>query len=97
MSSFKVLIVGGSIAGLTLANSLEAYGVPYELLEAQEIAPQLGVGIGIQPPGLRVLDQLGCYEKITKKSASMKQMIFSGLGGKKLGNISGFSDISEER
>ncbi|KAJ5004109.1 FAD-dependent monooxygenase andE [Colletotrichum sp. SAR 10_66] len=38
---FKVIIVGGSVAGLTLANILERLGVDFALLEAYpEIAPQ---------------------------------------------------------
>lgn len=37
----------------------------YVLLEAYpEIAPQLGASIGLLPNGLRILDQLGCYESI---------------------------------
>ncbi|KAM0607061.1 hypothetical protein ACHAP1_003779, partial [Verticillium nonalfalfae] len=60
---FKVIIVGGSVAGLSLANMLEALGIDFILLEAHKIiAPQLGASIGLLPNGLRILDQLGCYE-----------------------------------
>lgn len=62
---FKVLIAGGSIAGLTLANVLERLGVDYLLLESHgDIAPQVGASIGMLPNGLRVLDQLGMYEAV---------------------------------
>ncbi|KAI0853831.1 putative monooxygenase [Daldinia vernicosa] len=62
---FKVIIVGGGIAGLTLANMLERFGLNYILLESHsEIAPQVGASIGLFPNGLRILDQLGCYEQI---------------------------------
>ncbi|KAJ2988242.1 hypothetical protein NUW58_g4083 [Xylaria curta] len=60
---FTVVIVGGSVAGLTLANLFEKFEINYVLLEAYDnIAPQLGASIGLPPTGLRILDQLGCYE-----------------------------------
>lgn len=61
----QVLIVGGSIAGLALANSLERTGIDYVLLEQwHEIAPDVGASIGIFPNGFRILDQLGCHDAI---------------------------------
>ncbi|KAJ5192502.1 hypothetical protein N7449_008644 [Penicillium cf. viridicatum] len=57
---FKVVIVGGSVAGLSLANMLETVNIDYVILEAhEEIAPQVGASIRLMPNGLRILDQLG--------------------------------------
>ncbi|KAL6364307.1 hypothetical protein LRP88_02226 [Fusarium phalaenopsidis] len=62
---FKVIIVGGSVAGLSVANMLEQFDIDYVLLEAYpHIAPQVGASIGILPNGFRILDQLGCFEPI---------------------------------
>ncbi|KAF4126264.1 2-polyprenyl-6-methoxyphenol hydroxylase [Geosmithia morbida] len=62
---FKVVIVGGSIAGLSVANMLEKFDIEYVLLEAYpRIAPQVGASIGLLPSGFRILDQLGCYEAV---------------------------------
>lgn len=67
--NFRVIIVGGSVAGLALALMLEKHGIDFIVLEAYpSIAPQVGAGIGILPNGLRVLDQLGCYEDLLKKA-----------------------------
>ncbi|EUC51246.1 hypothetical protein COCMIDRAFT_79568 [Bipolaris oryzae ATCC 44560] len=64
---FKVIIVGGSVAGLTLANLLQNLGIDYIVLEAyNDVAPQLGASIGLYPHGLRILDQVGCYEDISR-------------------------------
>ncbi|ETS86467.1 hypothetical protein PFICI_00295 [Pestalotiopsis fici W106-1] len=61
----SVIIVGGGIAGLTLANALQHSGIDYVLLEAySELAPQVGASIGLSPNGSRILDQFGCYEQI---------------------------------
>ncbi|VUC26567.1 unnamed protein product [Clonostachys rosea] len=66
---FKVLIVGGSVAGLSLANMLEEFEIDYVLLEGYpDIAPQAGASIGLLPNGLRILDQLGCYEAYRSKA-----------------------------
>ncbi|KAK7413086.1 hypothetical protein QQX98_008034 [Neonectria punicea] len=64
-SDFKIVIAGGGIAGLVLANMLEKFDLDYVLLESHsEIAPPVGASIGMFPNGLRILDQLGCYGAI---------------------------------
>lgn len=64
-SHLRVIIAGGGIVGLTLANALQSAGVDYVLLEARaEIAPQVGAGIFIASNGARILDQMGCYDDI---------------------------------
>ncbi|KAJ8109014.1 hypothetical protein OPT61_g7762 [Boeremia exigua] len=61
----KVLIAGGSIAGLTLANILEKLGIDFLVLEKYgKIAPDVGASIGIFPNGFRILDQIGCHDAI---------------------------------
>ncbi|KFA67205.1 hypothetical protein S40285_06281 [Stachybotrys chlorohalonatus IBT 40285] len=60
----KVVIVGGGIAGLTLANALQhaPVDIEYLVLEARDsLAPHLGAGIALVPNGSRILDQLGVY------------------------------------
>lgn len=62
---FRVVIAGGSIAGLSLALALERSGVDFVVLEAQpSIAPQVGASIAVLPSAARVLDQLGCYDDV---------------------------------
>ncbi|KAI1083641.1 FAD/NAD(P)-binding domain-containing protein [Whalleya microplaca] len=62
---FKIIVVGGGITGLTLANMLEKFDLEYVLLEAHEdIHPPQGAAIGLMPNGSFIMDQLGCYEAI---------------------------------
>jgi FAD dependent monooxygenase len=66
-SNFTVIIVGGSIAGLTLSHCLNAAGIRNIVLEKHgEIAAQVGASIGVLPNGGRILDQLGIFHRIEK-------------------------------
>lgn len=71
---FRVLIVGGSVTGLTLAHCLAKNGIEFTLLEAgKEIAPQVGASIGIFPNGGRILDQLGIFDDIMQQVEPLKK------------------------
>lgn len=62
---FRIIIVGGSVAGLTLAHCLWRNKIDFIILEANgEIAPQAGASIGILPNGARILDQLGLFDDV---------------------------------
>ena len=64
---FKVIIVGGSVAGLSLAKMLERAGIDFVVLEAfSSIAPQVGASIGLLGNGMRILDQLGMYDSLSE-------------------------------
>jgi FAD dependent monooxygenase len=62
---FKAIIVGGSIAGQTLALSFEKANIDYVVLEGRDsFHPELGASVGVFPNGMRVLDQLGLCSTI---------------------------------
>jgi 2-polyprenyl-6-methoxyphenol hydroxylase-like FAD-dependent oxidoreductase len=82
---FRVIIVGGGIAGLTLANSLQHVGVEFLVLEARsEIAPQIGASIGLAPNGSRILDQLCCYEDMEKLAEPVQTAGYHDANGNEL-------------
>ncbi|KAE8138527.1 hypothetical protein BDV38DRAFT_281836 [Aspergillus pseudotamarii] len=63
--SVSVAIIGGGIAGMTLANILEQAGISYILWEAyHQVAPPAGASVGLMPNGLRVLDQIGILDEV---------------------------------
>ncbi|KAL2797702.1 hypothetical protein BJX66DRAFT_323165 [Aspergillus keveii] len=65
--NFRVIIVGGSVGGLTLAHCLSRAGIDYVVLEkGDQIAPEIGASIGIMPNGARVLAQLGLFEELER-------------------------------
>ncbi|RDW93719.1 FAD-dependent monooxygenase spyC [Aspergillus mulundensis] len=72
-SPLKVIIVGGSVAGLTLAHCLHRANIDHVVLEKRpEIAPQEGASIGLWPTGGQVLDQLGLWEEIAEGTQPLR-------------------------
>ncbi|KAL1859280.1 hypothetical protein Plec18170_002396 [Paecilomyces lecythidis] len=64
-SNFHVIIVGSSVAGLTLAHCLQQANISHVVLEqGNDVAPQVGASIGILQNGARILDQLGLYKHV---------------------------------
>ncbi|KAK8071266.1 hypothetical protein PG997_011469 [Apiospora hydei] len=60
---FKIVIVGFSVTGLTLAHCLDKLGVEYIILEKRSaIVLKGGTSVAIMPNGGRILDQLGLYD-----------------------------------
>lgn len=89
---FKVVIAGGSIAGLSLANMLQLVGIDYVILEAYpHVAPQVGASIGLLPHGNRILDQLGLFTKILSMAPPVKQFNFRNKLGATLAEFEGMT------
>ncbi|KAK7217804.1 hypothetical protein V2G26_005807 [Clonostachys chloroleuca] len=100
-NDFKVIIVGGGIAGLTLANMLEKFDIDYVVLEAhKDIAPQVGASIGMFPNGLRILDQIGIHHQIKaifKSDIPYNKSHMRNNEGKIITTIHGINDQLERR
>ncbi|KAK2023617.1 FAD/NAD(P)-binding domain-containing protein [Colletotrichum zoysiae] len=94
---FKVVVAGGGGAGLTLANMLQEFDIDFVVLEAHgEIAPPVGASIGLFPNGLRILDQIGCYEPIqAMKQESLHRAHFRDKSGKMIDQAARFSNAPE--
>ncbi|KAK5993802.1 FAD-dependent monooxygenase sdnN [Cladobotryum mycophilum] len=73
-SPFRVIIVGGGPVGLTAAHALHLAGVDFVLLERREsIAADEGAAIVIGPPSLRVLAQMGLFDKLREVGGEMNR------------------------
>lgn len=66
--NFRVIIVGGGVAGLAAAHALQKAKIDHVLLEKGEIAPVLGASIGIYPHGSRILEQFGVLEEVNNET-----------------------------
>ncbi|RDH34679.1 hypothetical protein BDQ94DRAFT_169007 [Aspergillus welwitschiae] len=70
----QVLIVGGGIAGLTLANICKKIGLSYKVLERTAEVTPVGAGISLAPNALRLLDQLGFMDIIRKEGQPLRKI-----------------------
>lgn len=97
-SDFKVVIGGGSITGLALANMLQLYDIDFVVLEAYpDIAPQVGASIGMLPHGNRILDQLGLYQKILDLCPPLDSFHFRDGSGEVIREFRGMDRSMIER
>ncbi|KAI2465042.1 FAD/NAD(P)-binding domain-containing protein [Annulohypoxylon bovei var. microspora] len=61
---FKVIIAGGGVAGLALANMLQKAGVDFVVLERRDVAPKAGASICLISHTGKILEQLGIWQTI---------------------------------
>jgi 2-polyprenyl-6-methoxyphenol hydroxylase-like FAD-dependent oxidoreductase len=77
----RVLIVGGGIAGLTLAAALHQRGFAAELVERDSAWHAEGAGLSVQPNGLRVLRRLGLDGAVTEAGCVVERWLFADEAG----------------
>ena len=65
----RILIVGGGIAGLSLAAALSRQGYTAELVERSTAWPAVGAGINLPANGVRVLQALGLRAAAERNAA----------------------------
>ena len=80
----EILIIGGGIAGLTLALSLHAAGVPCRVFEAAPEIRPLGVGINLLPHGTRELTELGLQESLARRAVATREVCFYNRFGQRI-------------
>lgn len=88
----NVLIVGGGIAGLTLAYALERAGIRARIIEAGKRTDRLGVGISLLGNALRALDAIGLadvclargtgFDVVTNRDAASRLFNVAPIPGK---------------
>lgn len=84
----KVLIIGGGIAGPTLAVALTKIGLEVELFEAQPAdAPQRGSWLNFQANGLDALRSIGVGHWVEELGYPVETMSFINGRGKELGRM----------
>jgi 2-polyprenyl-6-methoxyphenol hydroxylase-like FAD-dependent oxidoreductase len=80
----RILIVGGGIAGLSLATALHRHGFAAELVERSPSWHATGAGIFLHANGLRVLRALGVGEAVEQAGALLRRWGFFDQQGRTL-------------
>lgn len=75
--SFRVIIVGGGLVGLTAAHILSKAGIDFVVLEEHDkVTPYLGSLLSITPSVQRVMDQLDLLEALNRFCDTVHRMHF---------------------
>ena len=80
----RVLIVGGGIAGLTLATALAQQGFKADLVERNPVWHTVGAGIMVQANGMRVLRALGLGAAVEQAGVVVRRWGFYNQQGELL-------------
>jgi len=83
----RILIVGGGIAGLTLATALHQLGLDAVLIERNPRWDPVGGGIAVQPNAMRVLQQLGIASDVKQAGAVIRRWLYRDQAGSVLCDI----------
>jgi naringenin degradation protein FdeE len=86
-SSRKVLVVGGGIAGLTLAVALRRRGIAVDVVELAPRWEILGVGISLTGPTLRALAGIGLLDRCVKAAFGFDRIVFADAAGREVGTL----------
>jgi FAD-dependent urate hydroxylase len=80
----RILIVGGGIAGLTLATALHHYGFSAEVVERSTTWRTIGAGILVQANGMRMLRALGLGTAVEQAGAVVRHWSYYDQQGEVL-------------
>ncbi len=83
----RILIVGGGIAGLTLATALHWQGLGAELVERSPTWHTIGAGILLHANGMRILRTLGMSADVEQAGTNLRNWSFCDQQGELLCEI----------
>ena len=83
----RVLVVGGGIAGLTLATALHRRGFEVNLVERAEEWQAAGAGLSVQANGMRILRRLGLDQAVIDAGCIFRRWVFADQDGEALCEI----------
>ena len=83
----KVLVVGGGIAGMTLATALAQSAIDVALVEINPSWDVLGIGIALQGATLRALKTNGVLEPCVREGFGYTTLHVCDAGGRAIGTV----------
>ena len=74
--SFRIIVVGAGVTGLTASHALQKAGIDHVVLErGQNAAPPSGASIAMYPQGSRILEQIGCLKDTIAASVPLERLV----------------------
>src|SRR5262250_542688 len=64
MSSCRIAIVGGGLAGLAAANAMKTFGIAADVFEAAPALGEIGAAVNVSPQAVKALQAIGLGDKI---------------------------------
>ena len=83
----KVLVVGGGIAGLTLAVALRRRDIAVDVVELAPKWNVLGVGISLTGPTLRALKSIGLIDQCVSVAFGFDRIVFADAAGRSFSSL----------
>ena len=83
----KIVIIGGGIGGLTLANAFKKFNITYHLFERAEQFKQVGAGIGLSESALKIFRILGLYDQLITEGALISKSVIVDRNFSKIRSI----------
>jgi 2-polyprenyl-6-methoxyphenol hydroxylase-like FAD-dependent oxidoreductase len=80
----NIIVVGAGIGGLTAALRLAAIGCRVQVFESATEIRELGVGINVQPHGVKELDRLGLGAALAECGVSCEELIYFNKHGQEI-------------
>src|SRR6201988_3268879 len=64
VSSCRIAIVGGGLAGLAAANAMKTFGIAAEVFETASALGEIGAAVNASPQAVKALQAIGVGDKI---------------------------------
>jgi 2-polyprenyl-6-methoxyphenol hydroxylase-like FAD-dependent oxidoreductase len=84
MNKNTILIIGGGIAGLTTALSLQQKNIDFTVFEAVDEIKAVGAGITLSGNAMRVLTKIGIADEVKRRGQLIYSMIIEDETGKQI-------------
>jgi 2-polyprenyl-6-methoxyphenol hydroxylase-like FAD-dependent oxidoreductase len=84
----RILVVGGGMAGMTLAGELRARGITPVVVERAPEYQRVGFWIGLYPFSANTLRETGVYERYAEQSLAMSDYVMCDAHGNELQRMS---------
>ncbi|WP_231887819.1 FAD-dependent monooxygenase [Fictibacillus phosphorivorans] len=83
-STYNVIVNGGGLGGLSVANALQQLGIQVSVYERATELKEMGAGIVLAANAIKALDKLGLGEKVRSLGSSVKKAEIRTWDGKLL-------------